>query len=33
LRRGFENYELWCSPDFTLTLKCGSVIDHAILMA
>lgn len=32
--RGTEDtYEVWSSPEFFLTLKKGSVVDHAILMA
>lgn len=28
-----ENFNIWSSPDYFLTIRKGSVVDHAILMA
>jgi hypothetical protein len=30
---GNSENQLWCSPDFTMTIKTGTEEDHALLMA
>lgn len=31
--RAHENDKIWCSPDYLLTLRVGSIEEHALLMA